>query len=615
MGKKGKKKDDSKRRKAEKARRKEEMKANETPAEKKARRLEKKRKKEESRNKQKQLFGYTNENNPFGDANLTKAFNWRRKTEKEKAEGKITREMTAKETKEHQRMTRLEVEKVKERRKQREIEKEQQEEMREQIERDAMMEEAAGWEEKEEEFHRGQAKLRSEIRIQEGREKAIDILAKNLNLFNATSAPDANIAVDLDVELTEPHKIFEGLSIRDLEDLKADIKVHLTLEDDQEYWNALDAVCEDELRQLKGMGGDPTQQAIRADINNMLKHKSRKELKVLETEIQSKLSGRSDEVLDLPYWENLLSHMSIHKARAFLRHFHKQLLKKRLAQIKKQHFEELKEGGGQETKQDSDDEALWEPELIPHSEAGTAPGDVPVAMPSDSDEDFEPTLLTEAEAEGAVDPEQDKLELEAHRRVVLEKQEQEQQMMMETVRSKEEDQDNADMREAAGMNRFMMSAEDMYAREANKPMAADEVVFKDETDTGPSRTYWWHDKYRPRRPRYFNRVKTGYEWNKYNQTHYDKENPPPKIVQGYKFNVFYPDLIDSSTPPSYYVEKDKEDADYSLIRFTAGPPYEDIAFKIVNKEWEYNHRRGFRCVFDRGVLLLYFNFRRYRYRR
>lgn len=29
----------------------------------------------------------------------------------------------------------------------------------------------------------------------------------------------------------------------------------------------------------------------------------------------------------------------------------------------------------------------------------------------------------------------------------------------------------------------------------------------------------------------------GFEWNKYNQTHYDVDNPPPKIVQGYKFNV------------------------------------------------------------------------------
>lgn len=50
-------------------------------------------------------------------------------------------------------------------------------------------------------------------------------------------------------------------------------------------------------------------------------------------------------------------------------------------------------------------------------------------------------------------------------------------------------------------------------------------------------SYLWADKYRPQKPRYFNRVNTGFDWNKYNQTHYDVDNPPPKIVQGYRFNV------------------------------------------------------------------------------
>jgi Cactus-binding C-terminus of cactin protein len=48
------------------------------------------------------------------------------------------------------------------------------------------------------------------------------------------------------------------------------------------------------------------------------------------------------------------------------------------------------------------------------------------------------------------------------------------------------------------------------------------------TRAAPWQVYWWHDKYRPRKPKYFNRVHTGYEWNKYNQTHYDHDNPPPK---------------------------------------------------------------------------------------
>lgn len=58
-------------------------------------------------------------------------------------------------------------------------------------------------------------------------------------------------------------------------------------------------------------------------------------------------------------------------------------------------------------------------------------------------------------------------------------------------------------------------------------------------------------RYAPRKPKYFNRIHTGYEWNKYNQTHYDTENPPPKVVQGYKFNIFYPDLLDRSKAPTY----------------------------------------------------------------
>jgi hypothetical protein len=34
-------------------------------------------------------------------------------------------------------------------------------------------------------------------------------------------------------------------------------------------------------------------------------------------------------------------------------------------------------------------------------------------------------------------------------------------------------------------------------------------------------TYDWSDRYRPRKPRFFNRVHTGFEWSKYNQTHYE----------------------------------------------------------------------------------------------
>jgi len=141
----------------------------------------------------------------------------------------------------------------------------------------------------------------------------------------------------------------------------------------------------------------------------------------------------------------------------------------------------------------------------------------------------------------------------------------------------------------------------------------EELGLADEIDCGTT-SFAWQEKYRPRKPRYFNRVKTGYDWNKYNQTHYDHDNPPPKTVQGYKFNVFYPDLIDKTKTPLFLLEA-TEHTEFCIIRFRAGPPYEDVAFKIINRQWNRSRKRGYRSTFERGVLTLYFNFASHWYRR
>jgi hypothetical protein len=151
----------------------------------------------------------------------------------------------------------------------------------------------------------------------------------------------------------------------------------------------------------------------------------------------------------------------------------------------------------------------------------------------------------------------------------------------------------------------------LYEREVARGVEEGEEVFTAEEQVTTVRPQW-ASTYKPRKPRYFNRVQMGYEWNKYNQTHYDHDNPPPKVVQGYKFNIFYPDLIDKAKAPTYRIERENgrrrgesfapagED-DTCLIRFIAGPPYEDIAFRIVDKEWDYSARRerGFKSSFDK----------------
>eukprot|EP00244_Chara_vulgaris_P008551 TRINITY_DN3396_c0_g4_i1.p2 TRINITY_DN3396_c0_g4~~TRINITY_DN3396_c0_g4_i1.p2 ORF type:complete len:232 (+),score=47.93 TRINITY_DN3396_c0_g4_i1:3-698(+) len=217
---------------------------------------------------------------------------------------------------------------------------------------------------------------------------------------------------------------------------------------------------------------------------------------------------------------------------------------------------------------------------------------------------FSPALTHDYEGEEVVDPEADRAELERKRAEVLEKESRKLlQESVDTSRSVQDEEGDLLVQEKALALKMMGGMQD------------GDAIFGGEVNL-ESQVYWWHDKYRPRKPKYFNRVHTGYEWNKYNQTHYDHDNPPPKIVQGYKFNIFYPDLIDKTKAPTYVIERDgSANGETCLIRFHAGPPYEDIAFRIVNKEWEYSHKKGFKCTFERGILHVYFNFKRYRYRR
>lgn len=110
----------------------------------------------------------------------------------------------------------------------------------------------------------------------------------------------------------------------------------------------------------------------------------------------------------------------------------------------------------------------------------------------------------------------------------------------------------------------------------------DEEEMKDEIRL-PHQTFAWQQKYTPQKPIYFNKVKSGYDWNLYNQTHYDPKNPPPKVIQGYSFNIFYPDLVDKNQRPSFTLEPDATDNNWCVIRFHAGAPYEDIAFRVDDR--------------------------------
>lgn len=152
----------------------------------------------------------------------------------------------------------------------------------------------------------------------------------------------------------------------------------------------------------------------------------------------------------------------------------------------------------------------------------------------------------------------------------------------------------------------------LYETEARAKAHKDEIPFNTEaedaktTPAPPSALF---------KPRYYNYVCTCYDWNKYNQTHYDAENPPPKTIQGYRFTILYPRLPASAPAPTYKLEADPHDPDMRLIRFVGGGPYEELVFRIVREEWDMSHRQDFSCTYQEGVLRLQFWFKSQRYKR
>ncbi|XP_075300514.1 splicing factor Cactin isoform X2 [Opisthocomus hoazin] len=590
------------------------MKALETPEEKRARRLAKKeakeRKKREKMGWGEEYMGYTNTDNPFGDNNLLGTFIWSKALEK-KGISHLDEKDLKERNKRIQEDNRLELQKVKQLRLEREREKAMREQELEMLQREKEAEHFKTWEEQEDNFHLQQAKLRSKIRIRDGRAKPIDLLAKYI------SAEDDDLAV----EMHEPYTFLNGLTVSDMEDLVEDIQVYMELEQGKnvDFWRDMTIITEDEIAKLRkleasGKGGpgerrDGVNASVSSDVQSVFKGKTYNQLQVLYQGVESKIRAGGPS-LDVGYWESLLQQLKAYMARARLRERHQDVLRQKLYKLKQEQgveseplFPIIKREPASPSDRLGAEESIVvqpgpssEPEPEQDAEAkGEAEGEA-VLMEEDliqqSLDDYDagkysPRLLGASE-----------LPFDAH---VLEAEEDAHRLLL----LRQQLQVTGDATE---------SADDIFFRKAKEGMGADEAQFSVEMPlTG--KAYLWADKYRPRKPRFFNRVHTGFEWNKYNQTHYDFDNPPPKIVQGYKFNIFYPDLIDKRSTPEYFLEACQDNKDFAILRFQAGPPYEDIAFKIVSREWEYSHRHGFRCQFANGIFQLWFHFKRYRYRR
>ena len=527
----------------ERKRQKEILKATETPEEKRIRRLQKKEAKERKRKEamgwDKDYLHYTNADNPFGDRNLLTPFVWGKKLEKETSVG-VSREELEIRNRRKQEESKAELEKVKKRRLESELEKQQREAERSQLQRGNDAAQFEQWERQENEFELEQARLRPLLRIQQGRAKPIDLLAKYI------SAEGEND----DLEMHEPYHYLRGLSVQDLEDLIEDIKVYKKCERGKnlDYWNDITVIVEDEFHKLKKLEGSEYEvavgrregihEAVAKDVTAIFKGKTAAQLQSLQLLIEAKITVKSEGV-DIGYWESLLSQLKAHMARARLRDRHQGNLRKKLQVLKAQQGVakvESEAEGSQASEQSAKPEDP-SADIAPLSNSEEAHS----SAEKEQDPDNTGTGDDSAYESGGYSPKYlSQSQLEPGTIVTLEEDD---AQRLEYAR-------NVVLNKGRKLENILTAEEQAMLNKARSDMGDDEAQFSVESSL-EAHNYLWSDKYRPRKPRYFNRVHTGFEWNKYNQTHYDMDNPPPKIVQGYKFNIFYPDLIDKNTTPSY----------------------------------------------------------------
>ena len=420
----------------------------------------------------------------------------------------------------------------------------------------------ADWVAKEDEFMLQQSKARAAIRVRDHRARPIDWLV--MPLLDDTEYDD-----EVDVPLKEPTAYMDTLAPSELQELHADIQTFVRLDADRAaYWKDALIVCDDRCRRVRHQDQTHVDPSILADADALLADKSADELLELQTSIRSKM--RSGEPLDVEYWDMMLRRIVVWRSVAKLRAVHEKTVQEKIAKRRheqrcdaERHCAELAEQLDTPRKYDVVwDAAEMEPPGRPVHDL--TPEERPLPM-------YTPASL--------------RAKLREARRDVLSR--------------------SYIPRQQTEWHRSCQTADDFVRQEAARAMGVNEEAFHDDVRL-TQQAHHGESKYRIRKPRYFNRVHTGYEWNRYNQVHYDAEHPPPKQVQGYKFHLFYPDLLDPMQAPTYRVLPDPEGpGDTVLLRFSAGPPYEDVAFRIVQREWDYSYKRGFRSSFDRGILQLH----------
>ncbi len=289
------------------------------------------------------FYGYTDDNNPFGDPDLSKPYIWHKKIQKMRTKGLepfldiqslILKLRNIKKDLDRIRKNKLEREEMKENQNdQKKQDKETEEQMFDE------------WKNKDEKFHLAQEKLRTEIRIKQGREKPVDFIHKVLMIWKGFfSIPADYFEIP---EYQKPYLLYELLDMESLKELFNELNIQLAIdrerlgnrkfvcfyidiasnfkqshdlsEDDLkefiEYWSAMIIILESYIFPEKNIKN--LEPEMREAIDETLKNRTFKELDEIEKELEKSLNEQIHST-DIQFWSNTLSQLRIHRCKMIL---------------------------------------------------------------------------------------------------------------------------------------------------------------------------------------------------------------------------------------------------------------------------------------------------------
>jgi hypothetical protein len=339
------------------------------------------------------------------------------------------------------------------------------------------------WALTEEQFHLEQLFLGSQIRIKEKRPKLIDYLSILFCLCNPDVLKELKPSLGL-IKQNEPTAMLETSKGFEIQLLLTDIIEFENLEQDPTkkcFWQAMHTLADSHLAKIKnnnlGVLRSGVSLEVAKEIDQMLAQKSISELLNLESSVKMKLDSKAP--IDTDYWQAVLEGIVFRKAKVQIRNIYIDLTN---------HW-------------------ILDADVIEKSLPvnGYDPTMSPKIYPTVPNAESSLTILLEDADSAALQQARERVELE--------------------FRGKTKYTKANDLTDR-------MLQEDSFLKEASKDFQDNENIFNQDLKT--SSTYSWRNKYRPRKPLFYNRVHSGYEWNRHNQLHYTKSNPPPQVAP---FNV------------------------------------------------------------------------------